>query len=134
MPRDDTRLINVMRQLAKRSDMNLRKQVYFQLILTDLFIPLVGPDAAQATSWLTDGDLGGRATYEVFSNLQELEKRHPERGHTRIRGGAVFMELSSAGAGSVRINPGGAVGGELYGHEIQMLAEAAPRVTGLGRG
>ena len=124
------RLITAMKTLAKRRTPHYRKAVYRALLSTSLIVPTQRESAdSPAFTYAQDEPLNGRPVYVAFTSTQALERWRPEDlNHVEVEGAELFTVLAGSDAASVLINPKGDIGGELYSHEIVMLAEAAPRL------
>ena len=125
-------LIEAMRLLARHRDDWHRKQVYQEILRADLVVVLqrdLADDAVLTVDDLVVADeLGGRPSYLAFTDVGGIERWHPDHDHYRVVQGVPFVLLLARGKpGSLLINRGGKVGGEVYGNEIDTMARA---VTG----
>jgi hypothetical protein len=133
-PRDTTQnpaLIDAMREMAKKRDHSLRTRLYRALLDATLLV-VVAPEGEAPASGLLPRVVGKLASWDVaaaFSDVETLRRwdvRQP--GFRAVKGRALFPALvAHERLGSLLINPGGTVGGELYRNELQTLAEACLR-------
>ena len=71
------------------------------------------------------GDLSGWDSYAAFTDAEHLQLWSARPTDYRIiKGRALFPLLMSLRTGSLLINPGGLVGGELYRNEVEAIASA----------
>ena len=119
-----------MKTLAKRRTPHYRKAVYRALLSTHLVVPTERDEAQDgALVYAQEEPLHGRPVYVAFTSTKALERwRADDATHVEVEGTELFTVLANSDAASILINPQGDVGGELYAHEIKMLAEAAPRL------
>ena len=125
-------LVDAMRLLAKERDDWHRKQVYQQILRAEFVVALSRPCMAGQDLEIEDlkivDKLGSRPSFAVFTDEALARGWGPDHEHFGVVGGvALILLLSASKAGSLLINRGGKVGGEVYGNEIDAMAQA---VTG----
>ena len=132
---DNSSLITAMRSLAEKRSWSARTGVYTKLIQAQLILlvkqstPLNGP--LEVSDILSLKELGGRPVATVFTNTTTLDKHDPTLLDVRLVTGAELFPLLSAGKfGSLMINPGNDVRGELYSNEIWTVTEGIRRLGG----
>jgi hypothetical protein len=116
------RLIEAMRQMAKKRDHRYRVALYRALLDSTLLL-LIDPDkdgAPKAVDQLMSFDV-----YACFTSWDAL-RRHEPRGATyeAIRGRHLFGKLLEHPVGSLLIDRRSVIGGELYRNELETLAGA----------
>ena len=104
--------------------------MYMVLLRSTLFVPTeADPEEADGERFAEEEPLHGRAVYTAFTSLKELSRWRPESAdHTIMTGAELMTVLAPSDFASCLLNPGGDVRGELYKHEVVMLAEAVPRL------
>jgi hypothetical protein len=124
------RLLKSMVKLARKRDENSRKSMYMVLLRSTLYVPTeADPDESDGERFAEEEALQGRAVYTAFTSLEELCRWRPESAeHTTMTGAELVTVLAPSDFASCVLNPGGDVRGELYKHEVVMLAEAVPRL------
>jgi len=124
------RLLTAMVKLARVRDESSRKSMYMVLLRSTLYVPTeVDPDEGDGQRFAEEEPLHGRAVYTAFTSLEELSRWRPENAdHTTMTGAELVTVLAPCDFASCLLNPGGDVRGELYKHEVVMLAEAVPRL------
>lgn len=123
-------LIAAMRQVAKGFDEAIRRALYTELLNATLLVP-INPEHdedAEGGEAFVDFETHagtGRPTLGVFTDWPSLRLWEP-RGHEYwpIHGSELFEMALERNPVSLRINPEGDVGGELYAHEVEMLVRA----------
>ena len=122
-PPTNPRLLEAMRAAANHQDERTRQRLYAALVNATLLVPIDlqtvdEPPFGQLPLALTDG------VYGAFTDWDAL-RQWAEEGHPfgLVHGTDFFMHVADQG-GSVRVNPSGSVGGELYPSEVVMMAEA----------
>ena len=125
-------LIEAMRLLARNRDDWHRKQVYQEVLRANLVVPVKRPvtDAEDLTleDLVAADELVGRPSFVAFTDLSGLKKWRRDHEYYQVIQGVPFVLLLASGkVGSLLINRGGKVGGELYYNEIDTMARA---VTG----
>jgi hypothetical protein len=114
-------LIDAIRALSRQRDTPTRNSMYRQMLRARFFLPK-NPDGRPTTF----GDLQGATVYGVFTDSDALRWWNPLWPDREIVSGrSLFPMMARTGLGSLLINPGGRVGGELYRNEVQMLADTA---------
>ncbi|MBD89703.1 MAG: hypothetical protein CL940_05170 [Deltaproteobacteria bacterium] len=128
--RSNELLLKAMTKLARKRDEASRKSMYMVLLRATLCVPTEDdPDEAEGERFAQEEPLHGRDVYAAFTSLDELSRWRPESAdHTTMTGAELVTILATCDFASLVINPGGDVRGELYKHEVQMLAEAVPRL------
>jgi hypothetical protein len=123
-------LIAAMRQVAKGFDEAVRRAMYTELLNATLLVPIraESDEDDDVESTFVDFETHaatGRPTLGAFTDWASLRLWEP-RGHAyRPIHGSVLFELAlERNPVSLRINPNGDVGGELYAHEVEMLVRA----------
>lgn len=112
-------LIDAMRASAKTKDGAARQSLYRAMLRASFLVPMDG--AAPRVV----GDLSGWDSYAAFSDAQSLERWAGRPVDYRIiKGRAMFPLLMQFRIGSLLVNPGGSVGGELYRNEVEAIANA----------
>ncbi len=122
-----------MRRLSKDPSQRNRFAVYGALLSAQLVVPLK-ENATQRDSLPVFGDLAidesmdGQGAQVVFTDDTQLPRWRQGGGpRARVAGKLLFPLLAAGGCRALLINPKGHVGGMLYGHEVQSIAEAALR-------
>lgn len=124
---DNAPLHEAMRACARDREMSTRQALYRQLLRGSFLLPLEG-SAPRVV-----GDLSGWPIFAVFTDRASFADWDPRLPAADLMPGrALWGRLLAAGVGSVLINPGGRVGGELFRHEVESLALAVRGVAGLG--
>lgn len=122
-------LIAAMRKVAKGFDEAIRRAMYTELLNATLLVPIrTGHDDDAVEETFVDFETHvptGRPTLGAFTDWNSLRLWEP-RGHAyRPIHGSVLFELAlERNPVSMRINPNGDIGGELYAHEVEMLVRA----------
>lgn len=134
-------LIRAMRRLASERTPAARNRMYHCLMATALLVPLrddeVSPptdaegfsevDTALARKFAVLESLAGESVLAAFVEQDALHRLRPGCSSARVRGWQLFPLLVPLRPASLLLNRGGSAGGELYRHEIEMLAEASAR-------
>lgn len=122
-------LLAAMRAVSKGWDEELRRAMYTAMLNATFLVPLAREldDDAEGSEAFHDFETheSGRPTLGAFTDWDSLRMWEP-RGHDywSIHGGELFEMAHERQPISMRINPNGDVGGELYGHEVEMLVRA----------
>ena len=129
---DDKNLISAMRHLAKVRDWNARKSLYFLLSRSQVILLLepsgTSADGGQGEIRSVD-TLGGGQVAAIFTSQKALDTFDPRPVGLRTAAGReLFPLLMSPTINSVKINPRGTVGGELYRNEIVNIVEGIKRL------
>jgi hypothetical protein len=125
---DNARLIRAMKMAARvRNDAN-RKKLYHAIVASHLWLAVRTPwntETPLATEAIESaGDLQGRPSAAVFTCKEYGAKwRAEHENFVLLNGTDLFGALIQTEIGSVQINPAGPVGGELYRHEVETIAE-----------
>ena len=127
---ENPELIAAMRKVAKGWDESIRRSMYTELLNATFLVPLeldAGEEIEDSEAFL---DLethqpSGRPTLAAFSDWRSLRLWEP-RGwpYVPVHGSDLFELAHERNPVSFRINPNGDIGGELYGHEVEMLVRA----------
>jgi hypothetical protein len=107
------------------ADLTRNEAVERALLNATLLLPVDEADAAKSF-----GQLASWETYAVFTDAAAVERFEPRGVVVRHVGGRdLFPQLMGAElrAGSLLVNPGGQLGGELYRNELETLAKAVRR-------
>jgi hypothetical protein len=120
-------LLDAMRDVAKPPfDHGLRIALYNALVNATFLVPLA--EDGDEDEPLVLESLKDRPVWGVFSQLDELRAWRPRGWEwAALHGSELFPRAHEAGIASLRINPDGLVGGELYAHEVASLTEAVRR-------
>lgn len=122
-PSEDTEnpaLLDAIRGLAKSRAPELRRAMYREMLSARLLLRLDDQGAP-----LVVETLQGWPVYAAFTDLLSLRLKEPRVGNYRVwRGRELFPALMDLKVGSLLINPGGRLGGELYRNEVETLARS----------
>jgi len=122
-------LTAAMREVAKGWNEAIRRTMYTELLNATFLVP-INPDPhddAEGSEAFFDFETheSGRPTLGAFTDWSSLRLWEPRGfGYWPIHGSDVFEMAMDRNPVSLRINPGGDVGGELYAHEVEMLVRA----------
>lgn len=120
-PTDNPRVKKAIRELAGSRSQRARNRLYSELLSADLLVPV-----DEAGELLVFGDLEGWPVYGCFIDAASLHAWDPRgMSYRTVPGTRFFPALMQTRVGSLLINPGGRLGGELYRNEIEALAGAA---------
>lgn len=120
-------LIQQMRRLSRTRGHNDRMNLYRQLLRAELLVPVESEGSNKPAQI---GDIAGFPVFGAFTDLKSVLYSDPRALPLKvIPGRAYFPMLMKLGAGSMRLNPGALVGGELYRNELESIAGAAMRIT-----
>ncbi len=125
---DNARLVRAMKMAARvRSDSN-RKRLYHALVSSELWFAVqggwTGEGTLQTEHVVCAGELHGRPSAAIFTSRENAEKwRADHQEFVLMNGTDLFGALIQTTISSVQINPAGPVGGELYRHEVETIAE-----------
>ncbi|GEM_PF-2421911 len=131
-PPSNPDLLEAMRNSARQRDENSRHRLYNALVNTLFLVPL-RMDTKAPRDDNDDSDIQflvmdtskGKPIYGAFSDWQALRLWQPLGWDYReIHGSVLFQRLAETNIVGFQINPNGDIGGELYRHEIEMLAMA----------
>lgn len=112
-------LVEAMRASAKTKDGAARQNLYRAMLRATFLVPMDGDQPRVV------GDLSGWDSYAGFTDADHLERWSGRPVDYRIiKGRALFPMLMRRRTGSLLINPGGTVGGELYRNEVEAIANA----------
>lgn len=122
-------LIAAIRVVTKGFDEDTRRAMYTAMLNATFLVPIDEDDedaeGSEAFMSFDDTHPSGRPTLGLFTDWEALRLWAP-RGHSYwpIHGSDVFEMALEREPVSVRINPDGDIGGELYAHEVEMLVRA----------
>ena len=133
---DNTELRSMVRDLAKRRDSIDRRQLYYALVQTEVWVPV---SVQSSVGHVQPGDLhpldrealGGLASFGFFTHEAAAKTWQGEEGEgialrlERIAFAELLPLLLNAGAGSAYINPASKFSGEFYRHELETMHEGA---------
>ena len=125
---ENARLIRAMKMVARvRNDAN-RKKLYHALVSSELWFAVQGgwngEGPLTTENVVCAGEIHGRPSAALFTskdNAQAWREEHEE--FVLMNGTDLFGALIQTKIGSVQINPAGPIGGELYRHEVETVAE-----------
>lgn len=124
---ENEELVDSMRAVASTRSGESRHRMYTELVNATLIIPIdpdAGDEADEGEDFLVTDTLDGHPVFLAFSDWESLRRWSPKGWSYMPMHGSEFFELAlDRDLGSVQINPRGAVGGELYRHEVEMLVE-----------
>lgn len=129
---ENPELIDAMRKLARPGyDPSDRHAMYNAMANATFLLP-IDPDAGDEVdaedAWLVVERQGDRPVYAAFTDFESLRTWRPlERDYLPVHGSEFFELLEQRRAAILRVNPDGDVGGELYAHELESLAEGVRR-------
>lgn len=130
-------LLERMRAAGQVRDLPTRNRLYHGLVRARFIVPLVEPLASAQSggaslSLRAAGELHGEPVSALFTDWETCARWDPRGLPLTVMAGLdVFPLLASRRFVSVLINPTGAVGGELYRHEVETIAEGCRRLQGL---
>jgi len=118
-PTTNPRLVMAMKETAARRDQPSRFALYRSLLAATLLVPFEDGDLR------VFGDLTGLEVFGCFTDGAMSDRFEP-RGQDlrRLLGGPLVRRLLERKAGSLLLNPGGTVRGELYRNELESMASA----------
>lgn len=122
-------LTAAMRQVAKGWNEAIRRTMYTELLNATFLVP-VDPNPsedAEGSEAFFDFETheSGRPTLGVFTDWASLRLWEPRGfGYWPIHGSDLFEMAMDRNPVTLRINPEGDIGGELYTHEVEMLVRA----------
>jgi len=112
-------LLDAMRATARTRDGATRNALYRSMLRASFLVPMDG-DAPRIV-----GEISGWDSYAAFTDAEHLQRWAGRPVDCRvIKGRALFPMLMRVRTGSLLVNPGGAVGGELYRNEVEAIAAA----------
>lgn len=121
-------LINAMRTVAKGFDERTRRAMYTELLNATFLVPIDPTrDDAEGSDAFFDFEThaSGRPTLGAFTDWASLRLWEPRgSAYWPIHGSSLFEMAMDRKPVTMRINPEGDVGGELYAHEVEMLVRA----------
>lgn len=130
-PPDNPSLLSAMRRAAATQDDDTRRNLYAALVNATLLVPIdpetVHLPSSEQRPLAVEHDVKG-PIWGAFSDWDALRQWCPT-GHAfgPVHGVDFFAHAHERGGASVRINPGGFVGGELYPSEVAMMVDAVKR-------
>jgi hypothetical protein len=122
-------LVAAMREVAKGWDEAKRRAMYSNMLNATFLMPVdleIDPDTEGSEAFFVfETHPSGRPTLGVFTDWASLRLWEP-RGYEYwpIHGSRLFGMAMERRPVTLRINPDGDIGGELYAHEIEMLVRA----------
>lgn len=119
-------LIAAMRKVAKDRDEAIRRAMYTELLNATFLVPIQSGDAEGSDAFVDfETHASGRPTLGAFTDWASLRLWEP-RGfaYWPIHGASLFEMAMDRNPVTLRINPDGDIGGELYAHEVEMLVRA----------
>lgn len=122
-PTTNPRLVGAMSAVAKNRDQPSRFALYRALMASTLLVPVEDGELRVLD------ELSGFDVFGCFTDPEQAQ-RHEPRGADllRVRGRRLVHRLLERKAGSLLINPGGTLRGELYRAELESIAQAmSPR-------
>ena len=123
---DNSRLLGAIRDVAKDQAGSARNRLYQRLLDAELLLLM---DADKRPRKIEE--LCGFPVYAAFTDAETLWAFDPRSpACLAIPGRALFPMLMEHNVGSLMINRGGKLGGELYRNELEMLAQAVWRRHG----
>lgn len=136
-PTENPAVLKMMEiQIEKRGDIAARKRLWSRLLRATLLVPLkhaasgavgIGADLPLRVF----GELAGAEVVAAFTDATALRAHDPRPlPYARLSGSELFPLLAARRVGSLLLNPGQGVRGELYRHEIESIAEAVQRLQG----
>lgn len=112
-------LLDAMRATARTRDGATRNALYRSMLRATFLVPM-DADAPRIV-----GEISGWNSYAAFTDAEHLDRWSGRPVDFRvIKGRALFPMLMQHRIGSLLVNPGGAVGGELYRNEVEAIAGA----------
>lgn len=118
-------LLELVRVLVRRKDMESRRQVYQAVVNGRFWLPLREAAGDQLLP-VVEGwpePFHGAPVWAVFTDLEALKDyRDNVQPAVVVTGVRLVQALHVYGVGALKINPSSKVGGELYGNEIETLA------------
>ncbi|MFT5682890.1 MAG: hypothetical protein ACI8RZ_003814 [Myxococcota bacterium] len=120
-------VIQQMRKLSRTRDHQDRMELYRRLLRATLLVPVESEGGLKPA---VIGELVGFEVFGAFTDLKSVLYHDPRGVPLRaVSGRELFPMLVNLRAGSLRLNPGAVVGGELYRNELESIAGAVMRVT-----
>lgn len=124
--------VDRMRAASRDRSIPARNRLYHGLISAQLLVATDGAPAGVESALRAFGSLGGLPTVAAYTDWAAALKHDARGPHLQVmRGMDLFPLLVARKTGSLRINPAGPVGGELYGHELWTVAEGCKRLSGV---
>lgn len=126
-------LLATMRALADKGGRTAeaRQAMYNEMVNTRFLLPFdpaAGPQADPEDAIERVEERNGRPVFAAFTDFESLRMWRPlHTDYMASHGSVLFEWLCEEKAAALLINPGGLVGGELFGHELEMLAEGVRR-------
>lgn len=119
-------LVTAMRRVAKGWDEAIRRAMYTEMLNATFLVPITEGDAEGSEAFVDfETHASGRPTLGAFTDWASLRLWAP-RGcsYWPIHGSVLFEMAMERKPVTLRINPDGDIGGELYAHEVEMLVRA----------
>ena len=122
---ENEELLEHIRVLARKNDMESRRLVYQSVVNARFWLPLQEADnehlLPSVEHWPEPFD--DKPVWAVFTDAEALrEHRSRVQPAVVVTGVRLVQALHAHGVGALKINPRSKVGGELYGSEIETLA------------
>lgn len=132
---DNAALHERMRAASEVRDLPTRNRLYHGLVRARFVVPLTTPaptpGIGSELALRPAGELQGEPVVALFTDWEALVRFDPCGLPVAVLPGLdVFPVLASRRVASVLINPLGGLGGELYRHEIETIAEGCRRLQG----
>lgn len=133
---ENKRLIEVMQRLSKHRTMRTRLTLYNTLLPARLALlldaPLADPQRQDDAKLHVVEELVDTPVVAAFTDSQSLDDYDPRGRHTVLwTGRELFPLLAARQVGSLLINPGTGVRGELYRNEILTISDGIKRQSGV---
>ena len=121
---DDQSVLDSMMNLSRQRDWSARKTLYRILIDTSFILPVL------AGKPQVEGKMGSWPVCAAFTSEEAFFNHHPlGTTCTHVMGKELFSDLVDGRFGSLRINPSNSICGELYFNELEMLKDAAQKIS-----
>ncbi|MEL6342729.1 MAG: SseB family protein [Myxococcota bacterium] len=125
---ENPRLSMAMRKVSKVRTHNARMELYQEMI-NATFLMVV--ESAGGLKPKVIDHMGPWEVFAVFTDEDSIRLYDPRGVAVRkLYGHELFPLLMGTQLGSLKINPNGNIGGELYRNEVQTIADAVARFTG----
>ncbi len=131
VPLDNQELLESIRKLAKTREFEDRRVVYQNIINGWFYLPIRSEedtlDFPEVHAW--PHEFHNRPVWAAFTDLEALRDfRHEPEPYIKISGIRLVQAAVAEGLGALKINPRSRVGGELYAHELDTLAEYLQKI------
>lgn len=126
------RLVDRMRAVSSDRTPRARNRLYHGLVSATLLVATDGPPEGADAPLARHGLLGGRPVAVAYTDWSAATAHDARGPHVApMLGMDLFPLLAARKMGSLKLNPAGPVGGELYGHELWTIAEGCKRLAGV---